>query len=311
MIIPYKAHGFGRLPATGNLSVTWPELVWAAVSYGKSSSCYHLKHPGHSRAEKKHRTYLLYTCLKQQGKHLVKSDLYREMDPTEKGAASYFLGMALIKLFADRLLDIPLLWHVSTSSQAISCVPGKSRPDLIGCSKSLGEWIVAEAKGRSGAFNQEALDAAKSQSQKITTINGTVPKYRFGAESYFSPHLCLTLKDPPADEEAIPIEFNIEEAIAEYYSVRAVLKERGARLVLRDIEYSTIYDEDLGVTIGLPQTELDSFSLDRVIRIINRERTPSSDSPLEYFGKDGFFIRLDQKWSEEKMKKEPHERDGS
>jgi hypothetical protein len=309
MIIPYKTHKFTHLPLEDNLSITWSELVWAAVSYGKSSSFYHLKHPWHSWTEMKHRTYLLYTCLKQQGNYLVKSDLYNEMDTTEKGAASYFLGMTFIKLFADRLLDIPLLWHVSTSSQAISYVSGKSRPDLIGCSKSLNEWVVAEAKGRSGAFNQDALYAAKNQSQKITTINGMAPKHRFGAESYFSPHLCLTLMDPPSGEDAIPIEFNIEQALAEYYSIRTVLKGRGARLVLRDIEYSTIYDEDLGVTIGLPQKALGSLSLDWINHIIDREPTPSSDSPLEHFGKDELLIRLDQKWSEEKMKKEPHERE--
>jgi hypothetical protein len=310
MIIPYNAIGFGPSIGAGNLNITWAELVWAAVTYGKSSSCYHLKHPGHSRAEKKYRTYLLYTCLTQKGQKLFKSGLYTDMDQTEKGAASYFLGMTLTKLFADRLLDIPLLWHVSTSSQAISFILGKSRPDLIGCSSKLNEWIVAEAKGRSDGFDSSALLKAKAQSKMITTINGKNPKFRFGSESYFSPYLCIKLEDPPAEREAVPVEFKIDQAVGEYYSILPMLQERGSEERIRGITYLTMHDEDVGVTIGLPA----HFILPTL-----ESALPASESPqpldtranqLEYLGKDGYFIRLDGRWSETEMKNEPQIRGG-
>jgi hypothetical protein len=310
MIIPYEAIGFSPSIKKGDLTVTWAELVWAAVTYGKSSVCYHLKYPGHSRAEKKYRAYLLYTCLKQEGEQLFKSGLYEEMDQTEKGAASYFLGMVLTKIFADRLLDIPLLWHVSKSSQAISFAPGKSRPDLIGCSSKLNEWIVAEAKGRSDGFNKLALSKAKEQSQMVTTINGNAPKFRFGSESYFSPHLQVVMEDPPAEREAIPVKFNTAQALAEYYSILPLLNEHGAEVRIHGVDYVAMYDEDVGVSIGLPA----NF----VLPILESElRTSEVDLPLEtrlsqleYVGRDGFFIRLDSRWSEHEMEKEPHMRGG-
>ncbi len=310
MIIPYKAVGFGPSIRAGNLSVTWAELVWGAVTYGKSSSCYHLKHPGHSRAEKKYRTYLLYTCLTQKDSNLFKSGLYAEMDQTEKGAASYFLGMTLTKLFAGRLLGTPLLWHVSTSSQAISFIPGKSRPDLIGCSSRLNEWIVAEAKGRSDGFDSSALSKAKAQSQMITTINGKAPKFRFGSESYFSPHLCIELEDPPAIKKAAPVEFKIAEAVGEYYSILPILKERGSKELIDGITYLTMHDEDVGVTIGLPADFVLPTPESELPASQSAQQHDSRSTQLEYLGRDRYFIRLDSRWSELQMKKEPQTRDG-
>lgn len=310
MIIPYEAVGFSTSIATGNLKVTWAELVWAAVTYGKSSSCYHMKHPGHSRAEKKYRTYLLYTCLRQSGSNLFKSGLYTEMDQTEKGAASYFLGMTLTKLFADRLLGVPLLWHVSTSSQAISFIPGRSRPDLIGCSSKLNEWIVAEAKGRSDGFDATALLKAKSQAQMVTTINGLNPRYRFGAESFFSPHLQIALEDPPAEEDAVPLEFDINRALAEYYSILPILKERGVEERVNGLAYVILHDEDVGVSVGLPA----NFTLptsELGLRVSEKVQPPDAQpSNFEYVGTDGFLIRLDSRWSEQEMEMEPHVRGG-
>lgn len=310
MIIPYNAVGFCPSIGAGNLNVTWAELVWAAVTYGKSSSCYHLKHPGHSRAEKKYRTYLLYTCLMQNGSNLFKSGLYAEMDQTEKGAASYFLGMTLTKLFAGRLLDTPLLWHVSTSSQAISFLPGKSRPDLIGCSSKLNEWIVAEAKGRSDGFDSTALSKAKAQSQMITTINGKAPKFRFGSESYFSPHLCIKMEDPPAEKKAVPVEFKIAQAVEEYYSILPMLKKQGSEELIHGIPYLTMHDEDVGVTIGLPADFVLPTSKSGLPASQSALQSDSRSNQLEHLGKDSYFIRLDSRWSESQMNLEPHARGG-
>lgn len=310
MNIPYEAVGFPPPIGSGSLIVTWSELVWAAITYGKSSSCYHLKYPGYSMKEKIYRTYFLYSCLTQKRALLHKSDLYKGMDQSEKGYASYFLGMTLTKLLSNRLLGIPLLWHVSAASEAISFAPGRSRPDLIGYALKLNKWIVAEAKGRSGKFDSLALSGAKDQSRMITTINGQVPILRFGSESYFSPYLCIKMEDPPALREATPVEFDINLALAEYYSIFPLIKERGAKENIFGINYLIIYDGDLGVSIGLPAefnmpTSKSGFPALEVIQSID-----SSSSQFEHIGADGFFIRLDSRWSEQEMMKEPHERGG-
>lgn len=311
MKIPYKAFGFIPPLAASSLNVSWAEIVWAAVTYGKSSSCYYLKHPGHSRAEKKYRTYLLYTCLKKNGQAIAKSSLYEGMDPTEKAAASYFLGMTLTKLFAARLLGAPLLWHVTTSSQAISYSPGKSRPDLIGCCQSISDWIVAEAKGRSGPLDGPALSRAKTQSQMITTINGVAPKHRFGSQSYFAPNLCMAMDDPPAEIEAFPIEIDVNQALAEYYSIVSELITSGTEETILGVEYITTQDADLGVTVGLP-ADLVRGGPDKMAPTCLEIPQPAGQpvSPLEHLGADGYFIRLDRRWAEQEMEKDPNLRDG-
>jgi hypothetical protein len=232
------------------------------------------------------------------------------MDQTEKGAASYFLGMTLTKLLADRLLDIPLLWHVSTSSQALSFIPGKSRPDLIGCSSNLNEWIVAEAKGRSEGFDSSALSRAKAQSKMITTINGKNPKFRFGSESYFSPYLCVELEDPPAEREAVPVQFRIDQAMGEYYSILPILQERGSEERIRGIAYLTMHDEDVGVTIGLPAHFVLPTSESGLPASESAQALDNRTTQHEYLGKDRYFIRLDSRWSESEMEKQPQIRGG-
>jgi hypothetical protein len=306
MNIPYITDGFSPSLGSGNINVTWAELAWAAVSYGKDSGCYYLGHPGHSLLEKIYRLSLLYTCLTMTDTHACKSILYKRMDPTEKGFASYFLGMTLTKLFASRFLSTPLLWHVSMASQTISCRPGNSRPDLIGCQSTLNQWIVAEAKGRSGSFDSLALSKAKRQAQMITTINCQRPRYCFGAESYFAPHLSLRVDDPPSDEDAVLVEFDVEQALDKYYSIFPVLQELGSREEVAGSTYFVLNNRSVGVAIGLPSMVDEQGQKTEPSRLVSSLSVNTPNEDLEFLGADRFFIRLDSRWTDQEMEKEPH-----
>ncbi|MBI1303494.1 MAG: hypothetical protein GC172_06865 [Phycisphaera sp.] len=231
------------------------------------------------------------------------------MDATEKSFSSYFLGMTLTKLFAARLLDVPLLWHVSKSSQAISFSSGNSRPDLIGCGSNVNSWIVAEAKGRSGGFDGPALARAKDQSRMVNLINGLKPQYRVGCQAYFAPCLCFQLEDPPAERRATPATVEVSAALREYYSILPVLKESGTVVSLGRHEFMLLSDDTNGVTIGLPK----SFDIqDSRLRfaVSKFASAPKPDcSLLEFVGNDGFYVRLDERWSEREMLKQPHRRE--
>jgi len=74
----------------------------------------------------------MYANLRQRGQQIDRSSLYGSLDVTEKSATSYFLGMAMAKLFAAPLFATPWLFHVSMASGvSIFCWPVHLRSRLI------------------------------------------------------------------------------------------------------------------------------------------------------------------------------------
>jgi hypothetical protein len=92
--------------------------------------------------------------LTQWGGYVARSDAFKDLDPLEKAAVTYFLGLAVAKLLAARLLSVPWLVHLDRVVHTLGIrLSGRSRPDLIGYGHSRG-WIVVEAKGRSSKLPQ-------------------------------------------------------------------------------------------------------------------------------------------------------------
>lgn len=265
MKINFKSIHFSSILNHGTMHVSWNEIYWSAITAGKKPNFY-LKNPKEYIYEIIHKIFLIKTSLKNNLNYLEKTDLYEGMDPTEKGFTSYFLGMTSTKLFAEKYMETPYLWDVSNALEAISYLPGNSRPDLIGLSLK-NKWIVAEAKGRTNGFDNTALIKAKNQSRMISTINGALPLYRFGSESYFNPYLSMELIDPPAEDEAIDIDFNVDHALIKYYEIAFFLKEYG-----RAYEDFYIFESnDLNLRIGLPS---------KIISIIEQNQNKLNEATL-------------------------------
>ena len=103
----------------------------------------------------------------------------RSLDPSEKGAVNYFLGMATCKLFAAKLLDAPWLLHLGVFRPLLNPqLNGRSRPDLLGETLS-GRWLAFESKGRASPPAAAAKDKAKAQAQRIPVT------YHIGGITYF------------------------------------------------------------------------------------------------------------------------------
>lgn len=195
MKIAYNASNFpvtpGFVPTNGDsfLSCSWNDLVWAAITTGKPENTFLFLHRWHSFAEMIVRTYSIYANLLEKKDRIHRSQLFENLDPTEKGATSYFLGMVVAKLFATKLFNIPWVFHVSMASSLNHTVSfskfSKSQPDLIGFSNSKG-WLIFETKGRTNGFDQIALKSAKRQTQMINSINGVSPFLRVAMQMYFN-----------------------------------------------------------------------------------------------------------------------------
>ena len=131
---------------------------------------------------------LVRMALEQSGPtahRLRRTTAAKTLDPSEKGAVNYFLGLAVCKLFAAKLLRAPWLMHLDVFRPQLNAVlAGRSRPDLVG-EMQTGGWLALECKGRLSEPGNEAKIKAKQQAQRLTSVNGTAPSLHVGGIAYF------------------------------------------------------------------------------------------------------------------------------
>ena len=84
------------------------------MTVGRPNTAFVFRHGTSSIHEARFRIALVYMALEQtwyRGE-LRRTEAFAALDPTEKGAVSYFLGMAICKLFASRVLNVQWLLHL-------------------------------------------------------------------------------------------------------------------------------------------------------------------------------------------------------
>lgn len=213
--IPFVSEDFPQhrlgVPANGNgtLQSNWNDLLWAALTVGRPSRN-SLFHAGeHSYFEALFRMSMVRMMLRTSDTHASDRKLYfteafRTLDPSEKGAINYFLGMTICKLFADRYLATPWLLHLDVFGDQLAAVLSEQRrPDLV-AQRWDGEWIAFECKGRSAFPNRRTRDSAKLQAQRLVSIQGRAPVLSVAAGTFFRQEsLRFNWRDPkPAPERS-------------------------------------------------------------------------------------------------------------
>lgn len=207
LAVPYTSEAFpaGTTPnGSANLSVSWDEILWAALTIGRPSVHHVFQHGAASLHEANFRLSLVRMALDQSGpqaSRLRRSAAYKRLDPTEKGAISYFLGMAFCKVFSSRLLRTPWLLHLDVFKSIIpTSVLGRSRPDLFGQQIGTGKWLSFETKGRASKPSAGDLIKAKTQATRLVAVNGVACSLHIGSFTYFvNDVLNFHWIDPPAE----------------------------------------------------------------------------------------------------------------
>lgn len=293
--------GYSGLLMTGVHShpVGWAELVWAAATVGRASLFDVHMHGHFSVLEVNWRVGMLLANVRQPPIGVLeRSPAYRGLDPSEKGAISFFLGMAFTKWAAGRLMDTPWLLH---HDLYVSNVQKGERPDFLGYSAS-GHWNVFESKGRSGAVDENAIAKAKSQVSRILTINGSAPFLRVAAQSAFpNGRHRLVLEDPEADE-GVEIVLQENEFFRSYYRplldiVRSVEAERITRgnvawllCPLPGVDVHLLVMERIVVRLS-DSTPLSGQEIARLV-LVGRDGRHDTAPPGEFWGADGVAVRL-------------------
>lgn len=189
--IPFESRHFPPQSSVQNgirtLNFDWNDLLWSALTIGRPNLHYVFQHGLASRYEAVFRLSLVRMALHQPNNSniLKRSEAVKSLDPSEKGAIHYFLGMLCCKLFADKCLHTPWLLHLDVFRPSLNPVlQGRSRPDLIGQSMS-GDWVVLESKGRSSEPDSKAKERAKYQATRCLQIGSSQVNCHIGAASFF------------------------------------------------------------------------------------------------------------------------------
>lgn len=241
LTIPYTS---ARFPAScavgsGTLSIAWDDLLWAAITIGRPNTAYVFRHGDASIHEALFRLSLVRMALETvpYSGRLQRTNAFRALDPTEKGAVSYFLGMAVCKLFASRLLSTPWLLHLDVFRERLNpaTLGGRSRPDLVG-QDTNGAWHAFETKGRSSVPSSEDKQKAKAQAQRLVSVDGSTCSLHIGSFAFFrGDELEFYWRDPePEEPEKLePIEIRVKDRDwANYYACAlALASERESDLL--------------------------------------------------------------------------------
>lgn len=321
MTVKYEARGFdpqSGVNGAASINATWPRLVHAAITVGRRSWRDVLTHGRYSLFEILYRTAMLRANLQRSHGGISKSDAYHGLDPSEKGAVSYFIGLTLASLMARRLFGVRWLMHLDVYHNKLHPHLRESgRPDLVGADAKK-RWYVIEAKGLSHGLDGDVVAKAKEQTRKLRAVRGQAPWLRVASVAYFSRgSLSMRLEDPVGqDVDAIDWGFSENQFLRDYYdpftalfdqSDRVDTREVGAgvkseRLLGMDFLVEDMPDVDLAVglerRVYMAHKSADDIrdeihrATDRVLARTNRG-LKGMDDPAEYGSSDSVFIGTD------------------
>ena len=135
-----------------------------------------------------------------------RSNSYARLDPSEKGAVSFFLGQAQAKLFAHDFFRVSKLVHYDYYLECNGKRRTRTRPDFLGYHGKRAA-IAVEAKGRSLGWDDALIENAKKQAQSIPHIDGYPVTTTYAHVAYFDDDRWFArLVDPPQRQIAEPVD---------------------------------------------------------------------------------------------------------
>lgn len=212
---------------------------------------------------------LIYSNIESDPTGIYLHPIYDTYVSDNKRIVSYNLGMAVAKLYSEKLLRIPHLIHVESlkKNNAIVLKPGlpspktgkpkrPQEPDLIGLT-SNGDWHVFESKGTSSTSLKSKITEAKKQAEQILSINNETPSTLTACATSFTKERIFTKLNDPQPVGKKEYEINMDNFYVSYYqSFFALYEFSSGTLFLKtidNIEYNCfiLQLDQLHLEIGL------------------------------------------------------------
>ena len=303
--IEYESEGFAAGGAVANgkatLSTNWSELLWAAITVGRPNRQYVFKNGNASMYEAVFRLSMMRMALEQNSPaswRLRRTNAAKTLDPSEKGAVNYFLGLVVCKLFADKLLNAPWMMHLDIwRTQMGAVLTGRSRPDLVGKIRGGNSWIALECKGRVSKPDSDSKDKAKDQALRLVSVNGVSPTLHIGGFAYFRSDVLQFFWQDPTPEGPIrnPIHVKVEEEDWRYYYGPVLELIRAAWPSGDYAEPVLVFPvEGLDMQIGIDPVVLKLLEDEKWTAARSRAEEASDEHP-EYRG-DGIQVVAGESW---------------
>ena len=279
-----------------DIAVTPLSLFHAAITVGANSYASALGSSLSSFAFALHKVMALLTVIKFSDGEMILPPEYGALDQSEKASLGYWIGMAMCKLVADKILEIPQLLHVSSLNNEISRVEAGSRsaPDLVGQDAS-NLWHVMEAKARVRRPSSKNRKAWKMQAGRVASISGEPPATNSYCLTLIQSPYSVELVDPPAenDQQALSLDISPQAFFRAYYQpFLEFLSQRNEYLAVegRIVYRPAAYDPMTGLTfeIGIIREIIDRFQRNQ-IDIPRLFETSNTDTV--YVGSDGIAVR--------------------
>jgi len=332
--LSYEARNFSTPlagPTAGSLSLPLARLVWGAVTVGMTP--FSMGGAPRPLLELGWRAALTAASLTEDpaSGRWARTAGYRRLDPSEKRAVSYFLGMTQAKITCEHLLRASHLIHLDAYLAVVGQPSRASRPDLIGLSlPSLDCTIAVEAKGRTGGRTGKVTAAAKKQAQSLPAVVSASSAVRVASVASFDPRGCWEayLEDPP-DSAKVMASLTAGSLLATYYrplvAAQAEVGESqvseensitlaelpGIDLVLGIPTVIVTIIRPLPLTGPVPDEQLRAVEADLLEIVRSRHLTSRADAaeldiaqtqgqPVpsrSYTGLDGIYVGLGSSWA--------------
>jgi hypothetical protein len=211
--------------------------------------------------ELKWRAAMAEASVEEWNGYWYKTDAYTRLDPSEKTAVSYFLGMAQAKITTELLLNVSHLIHLDAVLAALGQSTSVSRPDFIGFDfSSMSYTMAVEAKGRSGIRDYGAIRKAKTQAGLMPTIVKTTTNICVASMASFNneDRWDAYLEDPewPYDELD---ELDVETLLVAYYRPLVAAMRGADQRDEGNDELAVVYFSDVDLHFGLPRQIVDAL----------------------------------------------------
>ncbi|MGV2982069.1 hypothetical protein ACNPNP_00065 [Microbacterium sp. AGC85] len=208
------------------------------------------------------------------GKRWTRSDAYDRLDPSEKVAVSYFLGMLQSHLMALQLGYTHLVHVDRLLTMSGQKLRGK-RPDFVavslGTAAAMTYGATWEAKGRTNGFDDTALTKAKTQAMKTPAIAGLTPVEAIASEAYFDKEdqtWRAKLRDPDWDGDYMKA--GLETYLTAYYRpILEAARQGGTTDTIDGLRVLRLPSLDL--TMTLPESLAEATELSFKLPLEERE----------------------------------------
>lgn len=302
---PYRTWGFPAelIDKDGFLTFTTDDLAHALYVTGRAPGD-QWAHGTASVWEWIHRTSLIPAYIRlTPGGRLTRSQLALELDRSEKVGVSYALGQALTSIFCEEMFSTRFLMHVDRYATRFNVTfsATRKRADLFGQDLG-GEWIIAEAKGRSNSMESELEHTLIAQKRSIALVAGSPPSLALGCVASFPPKvrtLEIDAFDPDKDEiEAVDLDVNVDRYFLAYYEPFVAAIDFGDVEETADEDSQMIFSRlpSAGLRLGLLRSIADRVraasrgdvsGLAESIKLLLEQATPFAGFP------DGTVVETD------------------